>query len=191
MKSDIKYSHIPVILLTAKSGAEDRVIGFETDADDYIGKPFDAQVLIARIENLIRKKEKVRNEFVNEEGAIQNASLSNKLDISFMQLVLDLIENNYNDAGFNVNHIIDAVNMSRSAFYKKFKSLSKHSINDLIKIKRLNKAAQLLNETQMNVSEISYACGFADPSYFTKVFRDQFNVAPKEYQLHFTSNKKI
>ncbi len=191
LKSDIKYSHIPIILLTAKSGAEDRVIGFETDADDYIGKPFDAQVLIARIENLIRKKEKVRNEFVNAEGAIQNAALSNKLDIAFMQLVLDLIENNYNDAGFNVNHIIEAVNMSRSAFYKKFKSLSKHSINDLIKIKRLNKAAQLLNETQMNVSEISYACGFADPSYFTKVFRDQFNVAPKEYQLHFTSNKKI
>ncbi len=190
LKSDIKYSHIPIILLTAKSGAEDIVIGFETDADDYIGKPFDAQVLIARIDNLIRKKEKVRNELISEEGYIQNPSLSNKMDIAFMEQILDLIENNFNDAAFNVNHIIDAVNMSRSAFYKKFKSLSKHSINDLIKIKRLNKAATLLNENNMNISEICYECGFADPSYFTKVFKEHYNITPKEYQLQLSNHKR-
>ena len=80
--------------------------------------------------------------------------------------------------------------ISRSAFYKKFKSLSKHSINDLIKVKRLNKAATLLNESYMNISEICYECGFADPSYFTKVFKEHYHITPKDYQLQMYTQKR-
>lgn len=182
IKTDIQFSHIPVILLTAKATTEDHIAGFDIGADEYIYKPFDDNLLISRIDNLLRQREQLRNHFIGSDGTIDHKIDVNSLDKKFMEEILFTIEQHYKNYEFNVNKIIDEIGMSRSVFYKKFKSLSNQSINDLIKNYRLKRAEELLSKNQNNISEIAYDCGFSDPAYFSKVFKDQYHVSPKNYK---------
>lgn len=181
IKTDIRFSHIPVILLTAKATTEDRITGFDIGADEYIYKPFDDNLLISRIENLLRQREQLRNHFIAADGIIDHKIDVNSLDKKFMEKVLVVIKQNFKNHEFNVNHIIDEIGMSRSVFYKKFKTLSNQSIHDLIKNYRLKQAEELLRANHPNISEIAYDCGFSDPAYFSKVFKEQYKVSPKKY----------
>lgn len=181
IKSDVRFSHIPLILLTARATTSDTVTGLEIGADDYIHKPFEGKILKARVKNLILQKEKLRQHFIGTDGIINPKVVANKLDISFIDQVVDIIKEHYTDPEFNVLDIIEKIGMSRSIFYKKFKALSDISINDLVKNIRLKKAAELLSSRKMTVSEVAYNCGFNDPAYFTKVFKEFYKMSPREY----------
>lgn len=181
IKEDVRFSHIPVILLTAKATKDDHIAGYQTGADDYVYKPFDEEILQARVKSLIARTEKLRQHFIGHDGIINPGTNANALDVKFMEDVLSEIKQNYTDAQFNVNQVIEKMGMSRSVFYKKFKSLSDQSINDLIKNIRLKKVASLLSNGDLTVSQVAYECGFTDPAYFSRVFKEHFSVAPKEF----------
>ncbi|MGD2033881.1 MAG: ATP-binding protein, partial [Bacteroidales bacterium] len=181
IKSDIRISHIPVILLTAKATVEDHITGFDTGADDYIYKPFDSKLLISRVRNLIRQKELLRDHFIGIDGKINKSVTVSSLDRSFMDNVLSIILEKHHIPDFTVNTIIREIGMSRSVFYKKFRALSKISINDVIKQFRLRKACELMKTDSLTIGEIAYQSGFSDPSYFTRVFRETYDLTPREY----------
>jgi signal transduction histidine kinase/ligand-binding sensor domain-containing protein/AraC-like DNA-binding protein len=180
VKSDIRFSHIPIILLTAKSSISDYVLGYNTEADDYITKPFEIDILKARIGNLIRKKEKQRLNFLNTKGVLNPKIQVNELDKAFMEQIIKIINEKYCEPQFNVNQIIEIMAMSRSVFYKKFKALSNQSINDLINSHRLEKAKNMLESKMHSVSQVAYECGFSDPAYFSRVFKEYYNQTPKD-----------
>ncbi len=180
INDDRRFSHIPLILLTAKSALNDVVQGLDYEADDYITKPFEPELLKARIGNLIRKKEKLRQVLINNLGIVDSKVPANSLDKQFMEEVIKIINEKYSEPQFNVNQIIEQMAMSRSVFYKKFKALSNQSINDLINIHRLNKAMSMLNSKLYTVSQVAYECGFSDPAYFSRVFKEYFNQNPKD-----------
>jgi signal transduction histidine kinase/AraC-like DNA-binding protein/ActR/RegA family two-component response regulator len=184
IKEDIRFSHIPVILLTAKATKSDHMIGYERGADDYVYKPFDEDLLKARVKSLVTRMEKLRQHFIGQDGILQPGAQANALDVKFMEDVLAEIREHCFDPEFNVNQIIETIGMSRSLFYKKFKSLSDQSINDLIRTFRLKKAASLLSNGTLTVSQVAYDCGFTDPAYFSRVFKEYYNVSPKDYPLH-------
>lgn len=181
VRGDVRFSHIPVILLTAKVTVTDHVTGYDSGADDYIYKPFEEDILKARIKNLIAQQEKLRKHFIGTDGIINNKIKANDLDIKFVDNVLNQIKAHYTEPDFNVNDIIDKMGMSRSIFYKKFKALSDQSVNDLIKGYRLKKAAELISSGSYSVSEVAYECGFSDPAYFSKVFKEFYKISPKDY----------
>jgi signal transduction histidine kinase/ligand-binding sensor domain-containing protein/DNA-binding response OmpR family regulator len=182
VRNDMRFSHIPVILLTAKVTVTDHITGYEIGADDYIYKPFDGDILKARIKNLITQKENLRKHFIGTDGLINSKMQANDLDIKFMDNILSLIKAHFSEPEFNVNDIIEKSGMSRSIFYKKYKALSDLPINDLIRNFRLKKAAELLSEKNSTVSQVAYDCGFNDPAYFSKVFKNYYKISPKDYQ---------
>jgi ligand-binding sensor domain-containing protein/signal transduction histidine kinase/DNA-binding response OmpR family regulator len=181
VRNDVRFSHIPIILLTAKVTTSDHITGYETGADDYIYKPFDGEILKARIKNLIVQKENLRKHFIGTDGIINSKIKANDLDVKFMDSILNLIKTHYSEPEFNVNDIIKTMGMSRTIFYKKFKALSDQSINDLIRSYRLRKAIGLLSTGGYTVSQAAYECGFSDPAYFSKVFKEYYKMSPKEY----------
>ncbi|MBN2744005.1 MAG: response regulator [Marinilabiliaceae bacterium] len=181
IRNDIRFSHIPTILLTAKATINDHITGYEAGADDYIYKPFEGELLKARIKNLIAQQENRRKHFIGTDGIINQKMKANDLDVQFMDNIINLIRTHYPDPEFNVNLIIEKMNMSRSIFYKKFKVLSEQSVNDLIKTFRIKKAAELLTAGNYSVSEVAYECGFSDPAYFSKVFKEHYKLSPKEF----------
>jgi signal transduction histidine kinase/ligand-binding sensor domain-containing protein/AraC-like DNA-binding protein len=181
IKEDVRFSHIPVILLTAKATKHDHIIGYETGADDYVYKPFDEEILKARVKNLVTRIEKLKKHFIGHDGIINPSVQTNALDVKFMEEVLAEVKKNYLNPQFNVNQIVDKIGMSRSLFYKKFKSLSEYSIHDLIKNFRLKKAAMLLADGHLTVSQVAYDCGFTDPAYFSRVFKEYYSIAPKDF----------
>lgn len=181
IKNDIRLSHIPVILLTAKVDIRDHITGFECGADEYIDKPFNEEFLFSRIHNLIKQRNQIKEHFIGKDGLVNTGVSAGGLDRIFMNKVLEIIKNNFMDADFGVNEIIDQMGMSRSVFYKKFKSLSVYPINDLIRNFRLNMAKELILTKKYSITEIAYQTGFSDPTYFSKVFKERFKVSPKEY----------
>jgi signal transduction histidine kinase/ligand-binding sensor domain-containing protein/AraC-like DNA-binding protein len=181
IKHDVRFSHIPVILLTARVNTQDHITGYETGADDYIYKPFDGAILRARIKNLITKKLLLKNEFIREDGTINKETEANPLDVSFIEKIMVLIRENYANADYSVNDIIDKMAMSRSIFYKKFKSLSDQSVNDIIKNIRLQKALEMMKTGKYKVNEVAYNSGFSDPAYFSRVFKEMYKLSPSEY----------
>ena len=181
IRNDLRFSHIPIILLTAKATTNDHIAGYETGADDYIYKPFDGDILKARIKNLIDQKENLRKHFIGTDGIINSKIKANNQDVKFIDNILNLIKDHFSEPEFNVNDIIEKMGMSRSIFYKKYKALSDQSINDLIRTYRLKKAVDLLNSGQYSISQVGYNCGFYDPAYFSKVFKEHYKMSPKEY----------
>jgi signal transduction histidine kinase/ligand-binding sensor domain-containing protein/DNA-binding response OmpR family regulator len=185
IKNDLRYCHIPIILLTAKITKHDQISGYETGADDYIFKPFDGELLKARIKNLLTKKENLRRQLIGNDCVINSKAQINSLDSTFIENVMQLIHQYYNVPDFNVNHIIEKIGMSRSVFYNKLKALSSHSINELINNYRLKKAEELIRSSHLNINEIAMECGFHDPAYFSRVFRKTYALSPKDYKkLH-------
>lgn len=182
VKSDIEFSHIPVILLTAKVNVESKVQGFEVGADAYIEKPFTLEVLIAQIANLIESREKLREKFLQNPFMGAGSIVHSKSDEEFLKKLHGIVHENIDNAEFIVEDIAEEFNMSRASLYRKIKGFLNLTPNEYIRVERLKMAAQLLREKNHKVNEICYMVGFNSPSYFSKCFQQKFGVLPKDFE---------
>lgn len=183
IKHDNKTSHIPIIVLTAKSLVSQRIEGIRMGADIYLTKPFEIELLEAHIDHLLERKKELaqffKNELITEPKMNQGAENE---DDRFLKKVMNVIEANIASPDFNVEMIGEEIGMSTSQLYRKLKSLTHLGANEIIKKYRIKKASLLLKNKEGNISEIMYEVGFSNLSYFSKCFRAEFGLTPKEYQ---------
>jgi signal transduction histidine kinase/ligand-binding sensor domain-containing protein/DNA-binding response OmpR family regulator len=181
IKTDERTSHIPIILLTAKSSGESKVEGLETGADDYLTKPFDARELQVRVKNLIEQRERLRERF-QEQILIQPSDVTaTSMDSRFLKRAIEFVEMRIDDTGLDVNQFSKEMALSRSQLNRKLRALTKQSATEFIRCLRLKRAAQLLEQRTGNISEIAYEVGFTNPSRFAGHFRNLFGVSPSKY----------
>lgn len=191
MRNDFQISHIPVIILTAKTDDEEKLKAISMGANAYITKPFNKEYLIARIEQLLSDRKVFRDKIWNQdkiEEPVNNDTYENylqKKDIQFLEKIHQVIEENIDNSDFNIDSIADTLAISRSAFFKKLKSLTGLAPVDTIKEFRLNKSIELLQNTDMTVSEIAFAVGFKESGYYGKCFRKKYGQTPTEYMSKF------
>jgi signal transduction histidine kinase/DNA-binding response OmpR family regulator/ligand-binding sensor domain-containing protein len=182
LKEEIKTSHIPIILLTARASEESMVRGLETGADDYIIKPFNTGILLTRIKNLIDLRRhlqlKIQRQMLLQPEEIEVSSM----DKAFIKELQDLIEKNLADPEFNVETLLKKLYMGRTSLYHKIMALTGESPNQFIRSYRLKRAAQLLQDNFGNVTEVAFAVGFSNTAYFTKCFKNKFQQLPKAFQ---------
>ena len=182
LKTHTATSHIPVIMLTAKNLEEQRAEGYEHGADSYITKPFHSKVLLARIENLLKQRNLLKNVFQGTQVAeqeIEESHLDDR-DKQFVKQLHDIIQKNLSDSDFGVEDIGKEIGLSRVQLYRKVKAMTGSSVVDLIRKARLAKARRLLESRSMSVSEVAYEVGFSAPSYFTKCFKAEYGILPGE-----------
>lgn len=189
IKSDQRTSHIPLILLTAKNSEESKLEGFEKGADEYIAKPFSFKILESRIRNLITQRELLRSSFNNQIDIKPSEISVTSLDEKLIEKAIKLVENNISNSGFSVEEMSKEIGMSRVHLYKKLISLTGKAPIEFIRIIRLKRAAQLLKESQLTVSEVAYEVGFNNPKYFTKYFKAEFNILPSQFVAENKKNK--
>lgn len=187
IKSNIKYSHIPFVVLTAKVSLQSHINVLKSKADAYIEKPFSSDHLLAQISNLLTNREIIRSTFVNSPYAHLASVVHNDIDEKFVEKVNDLIFNNIGDANLSVESLAEFMNMSTSTLYRKVKAITSLSPNDLIRLCKLKKAAELLAKQELRVSEVAEMVGYSSTSYFTSCFMKQFGMTPSE----FLNNKKV
>ena len=184
VKQNINVNHIPVILLTAKSKAEDRIEGLETGADAYIVKPFNTELLRTTASNLISNRERLRGQLIGEqqveEKIIKIEMKSN--DEILMGKVMKTINEHLTDPALNVEMLAANVGMSRVHMHRKLKELTNQSARDFIRNIRLKQAATLLREKNLTISEVAYATGFSNLSHFSNSFREFYGISPTEYK---------
>ncbi len=181
LKDNFETSHIPIILLTAMSSETIKLQGSECGADAYIMKPFSMKYLLSRIYFLIEQREKLKKRFSVDIEIKKGALSEDEKDQQFYQLINNIVDDNISNPEFSVADFTEKANLSRTIFYKKVKGLTGFSPNELIKVKRMKKAAELLLEGKYNVSEVSWKVGIEDPFYFSKCFKAQFGCAPSKY----------
>jgi DNA-binding response OmpR family regulator/two-component sensor histidine kinase len=181
IKSDPETCHIPVILLTAKAGNEDMIKGLEHKADAYISKPFSPKALAATVNNLIENRrklqEKYRRDILLEPEEVELESNEERL----LQKAMKVVEENISNPEFNVNIMSREVGVSRAALYRKLKALTNLSVNVFVRNIRLKRAAQLLEQNKVSISEVAYLVGYNDVQYFRKCFTKQYNLTPSQY----------
>jgi ligand-binding sensor domain-containing protein/signal transduction histidine kinase/DNA-binding response OmpR family regulator len=181
LKTDERTSHIPIILLTAKSSHVHQVDGLETGADIYVTKPFNIDLLTLNIKNLLQSRQTMRQKFSREVNLQPQNITVNTVEHAFMVKIVQYIEDHMSEEDFSVPELAAYIGMSQPVLYKKIRAITDLSVNDFIKTVRLKKAAQLFAQKTYNVSEVSYLVGFNDPKYFSREFKKQFGQAPKEY----------
>jgi DNA-binding response OmpR family regulator len=179
LKKDERTSHIPIILLTAKATQADRVEGFKYGADAYLVKPFDKEELIVRLENLVETRRQWQEHFANSTHAPRVPEPS--VDDIFLQKLGEHIQVHLNNAEFGVDQLATAIAMSQMQLYRKLKALTGKTPSQFIRSYRLRKGLELLQEGALSISEIAYEVGFADPSYFTRVFQKEFGKSPSDF----------
>jgi len=180
LKTNTATSHIPVIMLTAKNLEEHRAEGYEHGADSYITKPFHSKVLLARIENLLRQRQLLKNLYQGSKEAekeISEAHLEDR-DKQFLKQLQAIIQKNLSDSEFGVEDMGQQIGLSRVQLYRKVKAMTGSSVVDLLRKARLAKARRLLETRSMSVSEVAYEVGFSAPSYFTKCFKEEYGMLP-------------
>jgi len=179
LKAELQTCHIPIILLTACSLDEQRIEGYDGGADSYISKPFNSQVLISRIRNLMDSTQRIK-QAIGEASLITRENVCD-MDKEFVGRFKSLIEERMNDSGLNVEDLGKDMGLSRVQLYRKIKSLTNYAPNELLRITRLKKAASLLASTGMSIAEIWYEVGFTSPSYFTKCYKEQYGESPSDF----------
>jgi two-component system, sensor histidine kinase ChiS len=181
IRADEKTSHIPIIMLTARAGIDDKIDGLETGVDIYLTKPFNARELIANVRNLIHQRIQLRKRF-SKATVIRPSEVSSvSVDQVFLEKIVKTIETHFEDEQFSVERLAEHVNMSISQLNRKLKALIDQSPGQLIGSLRLQRAADLLAQKAGTVSEICYKVGFSDNSYFARAFKKQFGCSPSEY----------
>ncbi len=181
VKEDLLTSHIPIILLTAKSDAEDQIFGLEEGADDYITKPFNPEVLQLKIRNILENRKRLADKFASADSYIPENIKINQIDQGFLEKLIKLVEDNIDDSDLSGDTIAAEVGMSKGNLYKKLKTLTGMTVNIFVRNIRLKVAARLLKQGNYNISEVAYAVGFNNPKYFSTCFSELFHVSPKEY----------
>ena len=182
VKTDIRFSHIPVILLTAKAGEQFQLEGLEHGADDYISKPFSMDILKIRIEKIISDTMKRRGYFNNDVKIEPSKITITSLDKQFIQKAISIIEDHMNDGDISVEMLAEKLNISRGYLYKKLVMITGKVPISFIREIRMKRALQWVMESQLQVSEIAYKMGYNSPKVFTRHFKDVFGMTPTEYQ---------
>ena len=179
LKSELQTCHIPVILLTACSLDEQRIQGYDGGADSYISKPFSSQLLLARVRNLIDSHRRLK-QFFGDRHTLAKEDVCD-MGKNFVEKFKSLLDAKLGDSNLNVEDLGKDMGLSRVQLYRKIKSLTNYSPNELLRIARLKKAASLLASSDMTVAEIGYEVGFSSPSYFTKCYKEQFGESPTDF----------
>lgn len=182
IKENIRYSHIPVILLTAKTGLQAQLEGIKIGADEYIAKPYSVEFMKARIENLLENRMKIRESYKRSPESTVDVIAHSKADEDFLNKLVDAIHSRLDEVNLDVDALALMMNMSRATLYRKVKSISEQTPNDFIRLIRLKKAAELLREKEYRINEIAFIVGFSSSSYFSKCFYKQFGVLPKDFE---------
>ena len=182
LKNDERTSHIPIVLLTAKADVESRLEGLGVGADAYLAKPFLKEELYVRLEKLVELRQKLQARYValirtNNTPSAVSSELS--LDDLFLQKIHDLVIANLDDADFGYEQVAQQMLLSQSQLFRKVKALTDQSVSVFIRSIRLQKGKELLQESELTVSEIAYQTGFSDPHYFSRTFSKEFGVSPK------------
>lgn len=181
IKTDIRTSHIPVILLTAKNSEEHQLVGYEAGADAYISKPFNMEILFLRIKKLIEQQESRKALFHKTLNVNPSSITITSLDEKLVQKALECVEKNMDNPDYSVEELSTDIGMNRTHLYRKLQSVVGLTPSDFIRSIRLKRAAQLLEKSQLTVSEISDMVGFNTPKYFSKYFKEMFGVHPSQY----------
>ncbi|WP_187289878.1 ATP-binding protein [Flagellimonas ruestringensis] len=182
MKTMVETCHIPIIMLTAKAGVENKIEGLETGADDYLTKPFETKELLVRARNLIEQRRKFRELFSSQATKIDPKEVTvNSLDEQFLEKVLDLLEREHADSDFGVAQMQKGLAMSKTQLHRKLKAITNESPGELLRNFRLKRAAQLLSQNVDSVTQVAYQVGFNNLSYFAKCFKELYGVSPSSY----------
>lgn len=181
LRANVLTSHIPVVLLTAKTDLNTKIEGMNSGADAYVEKPFSIRFLKAQIRNLIESRKSLRRKYSEMPFVPLNSIAGNKADEEFLSRMNAIIENNISNPDFSIELLSDELAISRSGLFAKIKTLAGVTPNELMQVVRLKKAAELLSENKYRINEIAYMVGFNNPSYFTKCFQKQFGVRPGEF----------
>ena len=181
LKKDLRTSHIPIILLTAKDSLEDKTEGYISGADSYITKPFSASLIQSRIANLLEKKRQLAGYFSAQSTSQKFLEGLSATDAEFMKKIDALIEENLSDSDFSVSTVCKKMCISSSTLYRKIKALTLISANEYIKKFRVRKAAAFLEEGRYTIGETVYKVGFGSTDYFRDCFKEEYGVSPSEY----------
>ena len=192
IKGDVRTSHIPVIMLTAKDSLQNKEEGYLAGADSYLTKPFSASLLRSRIHNLLESRKKLANQFSNnlninsDKSIILHESL-NQLDNEFIQKITQIIEDNLKSEKIDVTYLADKLCMSKSTLYRKIKALTGISTNEYVRKIKMQNAEKLMLEGRYTISEIAFRVGMNSPVYFRQCFKEEFGISPSEYLKHLKS----
>lgn len=181
IKTNIQTSHIPIILLTARTSDESRMSGYEAGADEYISKPFNFDMLLLRIRKLVEQQERRKEEFHRTIEVNPSDITITSLDEKLVQKALECVERNMDNPEYSVEDLSSDVGMHRMNLYRKLQSITGQTPTEFIRSIRLKRAAQLLVKGQLSVSEVADRVGFNTPKYFTKYFKEMFGVTPSQY----------
>jgi ligand-binding sensor domain-containing protein/signal transduction histidine kinase/DNA-binding response OmpR family regulator len=190
MKSDLRFSHLPILLLTAKTTIESKIEGLTEGADAYIEKPFSMDHLTAQIANLIRNRKFIKEYFANSPLVHIKEIAISKTDKQFIERLESTILDRIGDDRLDTEALAELMNMSRSTLFRKIKGISNLTPNELINLFRLKKAAELLAENNLKVSEVAYAVGYSIPSNFSRDFQKRFGLSPSSYVINLTKKPK-
>ncbi len=190
LKTDKRTSHIPIIILTAKSSQPGRIKGLEHGADAYLLKPFDKKELLIRLEKLIELRRRLQSYYGKTDFTAPKAKKATELpknkmaqsEINFLKKLQQFIDDNLEEATFSMSHLAQTLQMSQVQVYRKVKSLTNQTPTQYIRARRLAKAVNLLQSTELNISEIAYQTGFSDPNYFSRIFHKEFGQTPSSYR---------
>lgn len=181
LKSDVRSSHIPVILLTARTANEHIVQGLETGADEYITKPFNLDILMLRINKLLEQRAEIHHQIVQKREINPSEIKVSSLDEQLIDKAIKCVEENMDNSDFSVELLSQEMGMSRVHLYKKLLSITGKTPIEFIRILRLKRAAQLLGKSQLTISEVAYQVGFNNPKYFSRYFKEEFGLLPSVY----------
>lgn len=191
IRQEFETSHIPIILLTAKSEQEDRLQGLETGADDYLTKPFSPKELRVRIKNLIKQREQLRERFAKEIFVQPDDLVCTSLDKEFLTNAIHLVEANMTDPGFNVEILCQELALNRNSVHVKLKSLTGYSTTQFMRSVKLKKAATLLKDDRYSISEVADLAGFNNRQAFNKAFKELFDMTPTVYREKVKKNENL
>jgi signal transduction histidine kinase/ligand-binding sensor domain-containing protein/DNA-binding response OmpR family regulator len=181
LKDSFGTCHIPIIMLTAKSATEDKIEGYETGADAYITKPFEFEVIIARINNLLEQRKILKQKFSNDIHFDSGSVAIDKRDHEFIEKVVSVVIENLDNSEFNLDDIYHGLGYGKSVFYKKIKALTDCKPGEFVRTIKLKEAAKLLKTTNLNINEVAYKIGYSNVNNFRNQFKKQFNKTPSEF----------
>ncbi len=190
LKKDIRTSHIPIILLTAKSSMQEQIAGIKSRADAFITKPFNLEYLEETIKSLLKNRAQLRDHFTSELPTESRSNSSTKIDRKFISEFTAIVENNLSNEEFSVDNMCREIGISRVQLYRKVKALIGYNVNDYILAVRLQKAKFLLVHEELPISEVASKVGFSSQAYFSTVFKSKFAVTPTEYKENKKKGKK-
>ena len=181
LKGSFEYSHIPIILLSAKVDSDTKIEGLNAGADAFVEKPFTMDFLMKQVQNIFSRLDRTRDYYARNTGVEETTPPGSPSDRAFMEKISDIITEHLSEEDFSIDRIADIVGMSRSTLYRKIRGITQLPPGELIKVVRLNKAAEMLRSGNYRVSEVGFLVGFNSVSYFSTCFHKQFGLSPKEY----------